>query len=207
MDVIQALVEKLNDVGATVRTTGVPTELLHRSIVDLAVQYAHVIGVGCRADAFSTSGPHDKTLVVCGTGGGARGFHEAQFLFDQCWLLFHSGGKRAAKIHDTDQPSHGYMIGCELAVESEWHGLNYDPGKSDAFHRDFRKLIVAKAPNKAFIFACSDASVYEQAVEQLRAQIICARGSTDSETYLISCYNKDTGRFSHKVFNGKGDAR
>ncbi len=203
MDLISAIKHGLDQVAPQLGAEGSRpawTTVVHRSIEQLASRYADANGwtVGWKS---KMSTKECMTLEVYRTGG-----KPGQFLFDQCWLRFHrTDGSDDISFPETGEPKDGYLIGCDLAVETEWY-LPKDDMSRVEFHRDFLKLVVGNATKKLFVFRC-DEFLYENTMRELKTQLVSAKRKAMDETYLISCFRTDQDRFLQRVYGADGIER
>jgi hypothetical protein len=187
MNLVTEISAELDGVAPGLVASADWTAIVHDCVSGIAPRYAAARGwtIGWSAEI---SGEECMTLEVYQTGG-----KPGQFLFDQCWLRFHHTNSNDICFAETNQEQHGCLIGCELAFESEWHDLSWDDKRRVAFHRDFWKLVVSNAETKLFVFRCAD-DMYQQALVELRTQIISAERKDPGEVYLISCFRTDLKR-------------
>jgi hypothetical protein len=192
---------ELDKVAAELHPTKAATEATQKVgdvISSVAPQYAdEVLGIGFGSCGdFQQGSKGGRKLYIHRTGGKKAGYG-TQFLFDQCWLVAHCTGEEDEKslFIETGEPTNGYVINCELAVESEW-------GRSpDAISFDFLKIILCKAKHKLFVFSHS-ADDLDDVFARLRSHLLSIEGGLSDESYLIACLREDLGRFTFRSFNG-----
>jgi hypothetical protein len=179
---------------------GVMTALVHDTLFKVAQRYADSMGFGFGPEKDNVT--REKTIIVFAKDSG----HYNEFMFDQCWLCIYCNPDETDVFPETDdEPRCGYIASCALAAETEWHGLTDDAIESDSFYKDFRKLIIARAKVKLFVFRCDGEKRHRETISRLRAYIVGFSGqSSEEERYLISCLRGDTGRFVHGVFDPTG---
>jgi len=205
MLLIQEIQSALRDIEGSLMSKGpgCATNNIHDAFEAIALRYANEKGIsfGTHETGFSGSKhpgslqtlyvrrEHPKVAVF-------KGVTEGVFLFDHSWLIFYNHNSRHLKQEETGECLEGYMIRCELVMESE---LSYEgePGswQMENFHHDFRKLVVAKAPYKIFIFKSPNKVAGCETLKRLKMQILCTEPD-EAETYLLSCWHE--GSFMHQ---------
>lgn len=182
---------------------GPATKSVHDAVEKLAPLYAQRIGVAFERDlllpAVRENSP-DKSLVVY------RERHPAVFrstqgilMHDHSWYIFYNNNAAQRIFSRTGAELAGYMLRCELAMEVEWDfAENVPMEQNNQFHKDFRKLLIAKAPFKVFVFRSQTPQLWPQTISDLETQLYCYEGSGSIENWLISAWCD--GKFSHHPF-------
>jgi hypothetical protein len=159
------------------------TVLVHSAIAELAPEYAESRGIICG----EVSGKHGATevLTVYGKPAGT----ESGFMIDHCWLTW---------CDAPNDEKFGYLIRCDLAMETEWHNYDTERRESEALHHDFRKLVVTNDATKEFIFV-DTGHVGDDTVEKFETQAKCFDHRSEKADYLVSFYLDR--KFHHTLFS------
>jgi hypothetical protein len=187
MDLVQAIRRELDQAAGYYQQdpyngTGW-TSVTHEKIGNLAQQFAAANGIGCGTPSGpSIGGRRIEVSIVGGRSPAIRG----GFLFDQSWLTW---------CDDPNSKDHGYCVGCDLAVETEFSKIG-----DDEFYRDFLKLVLTKANVKVMVFWTRNICNGEEIVAELERQLMFFRDGERRERYLISlfCWD-DTSVHRHEV--------
>lgn len=183
---------------------GVATNTVHDALERLALDYANAtetaFGTHTVAHPLSQHPLSHKTLYVNRDGPPQfPGYTLGPFLFDHCWVTYYNNNAAPLLERGTKESLAGYMVRCELVMESEF---NYEgkPGEeqSNQFHRDFQKVVIAKAPFKVFVFRSRNTEEGAATFTKLEAQRYCVDTCCFVERYLLSCWCDNA--FMHKTF-------
>jgi hypothetical protein len=182
----------------------ITTKAIQNAMELLALRYANATGLafGGHTNLHAESINVNGTKTLCVQRNGAPIFKDCTsrgFLYNHCWLVFYNA-KEKTSFSNTEEPLAGYLIGCELVMESEL-AREGEPGThgNNEWHRDFQKLVIAKAPYKVFIFKSFDPERAKDTFARLETQIFCTSMHQGAETYLLSCWCN--GAFAHRVFS------
>jgi hypothetical protein len=175
------------------------TKSIHDEVEKLAQLYANSIGVTFGPYPDVPIGAPDRNLLVFRDGSPVFPSHtERRFLHDQSWMLFYNNATSRV-LGRTDTPLVGYLHRCEMVMEVEWDFAQRVPEhKANEFHRDFQKLVIAKAPFKIFVFQSRTSDECRLTVAELQTQLCCFESGGSTETYLLSGWCN--GMFSHNEF-------
>jgi hypothetical protein len=179
---------------------GKATLSVHDEIELLASRYAGTMDLGfLDEDAEIPVGNPNRYLCVCREArGSSRMFPSTQglLLYDHCWLTFYNDDV-TEQLARTGEPLGGYLLRCELVMEVEFDfAENVAQHLQDLFHRDFQKIVIAKAPLKIFIFRSRSPAECKLTMSALETQIHCFEYTGLAEEYLLSCWCN--GEFTHQ---------
>lgn len=195
---MQLFDEIKSELDILARSGNVKTKPIQETMERLALQYANANDLGfgdhTRSDPASRHPEASQYLCV------HRDKHksaipfgtERAFLFDHCWLVFYNNKASSLLCSETGEYLEGYMSRCELVMESE-----LGP-KDEEFHRDFRKIVIARARYKIFLFQSYLEEECATAFQQLKTQVYSTEMNNPVEWYLISCFCGES--FTHRSF-------
>jgi hypothetical protein len=178
---------------------GQATLSIHDEMEKTAQRYAAAIGVefGGAYPNIPIGNPN-RSLLVFRDGKSLFPSTSGPLLYDHCWMIYYNI-LASHVLPRTATPLMGYLCRCELVMESEMDfAENVSEYKSNEFHKDFQKIITAKASFKVFIFRSQSEATLSNTVSDLETQIYCVENGGTVETYLLSCWCR--GKFFHHEF-------
>ncbi len=186
MELLKAIKESLTKIEGALFEEGrrKATKKINDAFEKLAFIYADGAGFafGMHDNSHSSSQNKDSAqrILVFREEGQKHNDRDVQgrFLFDHCWLVYYN-----AKASSDNA---GRLAGCELIMESEWDFVGDNSHCEFKFLQDFRKLVVAGARTKVFIFQSNSKESRESTFCNLQAEIKSFGNSVSpGSTYLL----------------------